>query len=69
MNLYLHKQDPNERTGRTADCQCSCHRPDVRGDLLAACERILAGNLADQVHRDCRTVAVALKQMLTREWD
>ncbi len=57
-------------------CLCACHKPDVRGELLAACQRIidaddicsrLGGKTTSSRVADYILVARALKQMLTRE--
>ena len=58
-------------------------RPNVREDLIAACDRLLATEaevkqmpreqrrwfFSKAGHADCFLVARALKEMLTREWD
>ena len=58
-------------------------RPNVREDLLAACDRLLTTEeeikkmpkaqrrwfFKQNGHLDCFLVARALKEMLTREWD
>ncbi len=49
-------------------CLCTCHKPDVHGELLAACERILnAERQPGQL--DSWNVARALKHMFVLELD
>ena len=79
----IYAKDCWQFNGLPGGCQCLCHRPNVRDELLAACDRLLkveseVGEMPQEQrdwffgkegHKDCFTVAHALKRMLTREWD
>ena len=79
----VYAKDCWQFRGTKSGCPCPCHRPNVRDELLAACDRLLmvekeVGEMPKEQrdwffgkegHRDCFTVARALKKILLREWD